>query len=181
MHDAIWQGVQWPESIVCAYGIPRHVNDIRPVHGENNTVRDHVTPLDPSDDEADLVVYEAVEENSSASSAPGGLRREEFSDTSEDNVTQETESVPIRRSSEQEPEICTAEAISEPAPSRRSGPEKKPAPHCPMWSWDQGEVGRSCEEPFHRRSKSFRVTYVFHDCRASGRRGTQHGGEPELR
>ena len=41
---------------VCVDGIPC------PVHGEKNTTSDHVTPLDPSDDEADPMVYEAVED-----------------------------------------------------------------------------------------------------------------------
>ena len=53
---------------VCVDGIPCHVKDVRLVHGENNTASDHVTPLDPSDDEAGLMVYEAAEDNSSASS-----------------------------------------------------------------------------------------------------------------
>ncbi len=87
---------------VCVDGIPRHVKDVRPVHGKNNTASDYVTPLDPSDDEADPMVYETAEENSSASSAFGSQRKDEFSDTSENNA----ESVPLRRSSEQEPEIC---------------------------------------------------------------------------
>ena len=92
---------------VCVDGIPRHMKDVRAIHGKDNTTCDHVTSLDPSDDEADPMVYEAAEENSSASWVLVGLRQDEFSDTSEDNVTEETESVPLRWSSKQEPEICT--------------------------------------------------------------------------
>ena len=103
---------------VCVDRIPCHVKNIHPVHGKNNTASDHVTLLGPSDDEADLMVYEVAEENSSASSGLGSLRRDAFSDMSEDNAPEETESVPLRWSNEQEPEICTAEATSEPTPLR---------------------------------------------------------------
>ena len=94
------------------------------MHGENNTTSNYVAPLDSSDNEADPMVYEAVEENSSASSVYSSLRQDEFSDMSEDNATKETESVPLRQSSKQEPEICTAEATSEPTPFRWSGWKK---------------------------------------------------------
>ena len=88
------------------------------MHGENNTASDQVTPLDPSDDEADPMVY------SSASSAFSGLRQVEFSNTSEDNATEETESMPLRWNNEQESEICTTEATSEPIALRRNGWKK---------------------------------------------------------
>ena len=61
------------------------MKDVCPVHGKNNTVSDHVIPLDHVDNEASLMVYVAAEENSSASNAPGSLRQDEFSDTSEDS------------------------------------------------------------------------------------------------
>ena len=64
---------------VCVDGIPCHVKDVRPVHGKNNTASN------PSDDETDPMVYEAAEENSPASSAFGSQRKDEFSDTSENN------------------------------------------------------------------------------------------------
>ena len=44
--------------------------------------------LYPSDDETDPIVYKAVEENSSVSSVSGGLMKDEFNDTSEDNATE---------------------------------------------------------------------------------------------
>ena len=109
---------------VCVDGIPHHVKDVHPVYGKNNTTSDHVTPLDPSDDEADSIVYKAAEENSSASSVSCGLRQDEFSDTSKDNATKDTESVPLRWSSEQEPEVCTPEATSETTQLRWSGWKK---------------------------------------------------------
>ena len=68
---------------VCANGIPHHVKDV------HHTASDHVTPLNPSDDEAHPMVYKAAGENS-ASNAPGGLKQDEFIDTSEDNVSDET-------------------------------------------------------------------------------------------
>ena len=40
--------------------------------------------------------------------------------------------MPLRRCSGQEPEICIAEATSEPAPLRRSDRKKQPVPHCPV-------------------------------------------------
>ena len=92
---------------VCVDGIPRHVKDVPLVHGKNNTTSNHVTPLDPSDDEADPMVYEAAE-NSPVSSAPSSLRQDEFSDTRENNAAEETELVPLRWSSEQESDVCTA-------------------------------------------------------------------------
>ena len=55
-------------------GISRHVKDVHPVHGKNNTASEPVTLLDPSDDETNLMVYEAAEENSSVISAFVGLR-----------------------------------------------------------------------------------------------------------
>ena len=111
-------------------GIPCHVKDVRPVHGENNTARDHVTTLDASDNEADPMVYKAVEENSSASSISSGLKQDKSSSMPEDNATEETELVPLRRSSEHEPKICTAEATSGPAPLKQSG-----FTLYYMWSW----------------------------------------------
>ena len=109
---------------VCVDGIPHYVKDVCPVHRKNNTASDHVTPLDPSNDEADPMVYKAVKENSSASSAPSCLRQDEFSDMSENNLTEETKLVPLRQSSEQEPEICTTKATRELAPLRQSGWKK---------------------------------------------------------
>ena len=97
---------------VCVDRIPHHVKDICSVHGENNTASDHVTPLDPSDNEADLIIYEAVEENSSESSSFGDLKQDESSNTSKVNTTEKTEPVPLKWSSKQEPEICTIEAVN---------------------------------------------------------------------
>ena len=144
----------------------------------------HATPLDLSDDEVDPMVYEAAKENSSASIASGSLRQDESSNMSEDNTTGETESVLLRQSSQREPEICTAEATSEPTPLRWSGWKKQPAPHCPICD---PEIREECagheqdefKKPFHRRSKSLRVACIFHDFRGGGRQGTQHGSEPE--
>ena len=114
---------------VCVDRLSCHLKDVRSVHGKNNTTSNYVTPLDPSDDEADPMVYEAAEENSSASSVPSGLRQDEFNDTFEDHATEETESVLLRRSNEQEPEICTAEAISESTPLRLSDWKKNDLLH----------------------------------------------------
>ena len=36
-----------------------------------------------------------------------------------------------------------------------------------------------CDEPFYKRIKSLRIVRIFHNGRAGGGRGTQHGGEPE--
>ena len=88
---------------VCVDGIPWHVKDVHPVHVKNNTTSEHVTPLDPTDNEADLMVYKEVEENSSASSAYSSLRQDEFSKRAENNATEETELMPLRWSSKQEP------------------------------------------------------------------------------
>ena len=41
------------------------------------------------------MLYEAAEENSSASSMSSGLRQEDLSDTSEDSAPEETESVNV--------------------------------------------------------------------------------------
>ena len=124
---------------VCVDGIPCHVKDVYSVLGKNNIASDHVIPLD---NEADLMVYKAVEENSLACSASGGLRQDEFSDMSEDNATKETESVTIRWSNEQEPEICTAEATGEPTTLRWSSLKKQPAPHCPICN---PEIRKKCD------------------------------------
>ena len=165
--------IYYPYS-VSVEGIPYHVKDVCPLHEENNTTSDLVTPLDPSDDATDSMVYNAMEENSSASSVSGALRQDEFSNMSEDKATGETELVPLRQSSEQEPEICTTEVTSKPAPSRWNGWQKQPAPHCPICDpeirdeCDDHEQDK-CEEPFHRRSKSLRVDCVFPDCSAGGR------------
>ena len=144
----------------------------RPCAWKNNTASD------PSADETDLMVYEA------ANCTSGGLRQDEFSNTPEDHATKESESVSLRWSSEQEPEICTIEATCEPAPLRRSSWKKRPAPHCPTCDPEirkecDGHEQDKCEEPFSRRSKSLRVACVFYNCRVGGRRGTQRGSEPE--
>ena len=81
---------------VCVDRIPCLMKDVHPVYGKNDTASDHVTSLDPSDDEADSVVNKAAEENSSASSTSSSLRQDKFSDTSEDNATEETDLVPLR-------------------------------------------------------------------------------------
>ena len=47
---------------VCVDGIPRDVEDVRPVHGKNNTASDHIIPLDPSDNDTNPMLYEAAEE-----------------------------------------------------------------------------------------------------------------------
>ena len=112
----------------------------------------------------------------------GGLRQDESRNTSED--TEETESVQLRQNSKQEPEVCITEAISEPTPLKWRGWKKRPAPHCHICDpeirkeCDNCEENK-CEEPFHRRSKNFRVACIFYGCRVGGRQGTQHGGKLE--